>query len=80
MHTQESAEAKLLLKFNLDSSEIPPLLDHLGVTCVKVTCKYPTCALAHSLKIPFPLHVHQVLRAVLRAHVRERLTHSSHVT
>ena len=76
MHTQ----AKLLLKFNLDSCEIPPLLDHFDVTCVKVTCKYPTYALAHSLKIPFPLHVHQVLRAHVRAHVRERPTsHISHV-
>ena len=87
MHTQESAEAKLLLKFNLDSSEIPPLLDHLGVTCVKVKCKYPTYALARSLKVPFPLHVHQVcvlfcLRMCVCTFTGdvERLTsHSSHV-
>ena len=44
MQTQDSALSKLLLKFNLDSAENQPLLNRLGVTCVKVTHKYPTHA------------------------------------
>ena len=44
MQTQDSALSKLLLKFSLDSAENQPLLNRLGVTCVKVAHKYPTNA------------------------------------